>query len=302
MRGPVPFRRVATASVFAPTRLCRWLIRQTSAETRHLVSTDVGVLGILFGVVAVGTPVEAQEGLLATRSIEGDRVRVVFPIAASISVSQAHGLLRVAESVTWSSGLPSFYVPKRSMTICLALHPRGGVSGWRSVASWLVVLPLSESFTWSERKLRRVLQHEFAHILLADFLGSQYRTVPMWFVEGFAEWAAGGLTCEGRVRVEIEIRDRLRARLPLLTLDKAWDTLPTRLAYDVAASFVEFLDRRDEGHVGAGHLLANVEAYGWTLGFERTFGADRSVLEALWLDELGRHQGRMKHWSGVGCM
>ena len=58
----------------------------------------------------------------------------------------------------------------------------------------------------------RVLEHEMAHIALAEFFDHR-AVVPKWFDEGFAEWAAGGMTCEGRIRVEIEVRRRTAAGL-----------------------------------------------------------------------------------------
>ncbi len=270
-----------------------WPARAHSGRRNRTIP---GFVGFLIGMVSTALPVTAQQGPLSTSAIEGERARIVFPVAANLPLADARRVLAVAESVPWTVGLPSSYVPQRSITISLASRPRRGASGWSSVESWLVVLPLSEAVTWPEQTLRRVLRHEMAHVLLADVLGTQ--SVPTWFVEGFAEWAAGGLTCEGRVRVEIEIRHRIAAGLSLLTPEEAWGALPARLAYDVATSFVEFLDRRDGNHVNAGNLVANIAVHGWQVGFQRTFRVDHRALEAQWLDELAeesRQAGNREH-------
>lgn len=227
-----------------------------------------------------------QEALLAVESVEGSRGwRVVYPAVANLRLDDVLRILNVFEAVRSTKGVPSDNVRTRSVTVSLAWKGAKGIDGWTSVEHRQIILPLRQAVGWPEGKLRRVAEHERAHIALGDFFDGQ-AVVTAWFEEGFAEWAAGGLSCEAEVRLEIEMRRRRALGLSVPRMDEVWKSLPRRLAYDVSGSFVEFLASRLGGERGVERWLENVKEHGWEEAVGVTFGADLRLLEAAWRREI----------------
>ena len=242
------------------------------------------------GLVVLGLSVTAgrtvgQDNLMEAETIAGERGRVLYPAQSKLESDDAERILYVLETVAPTSGLPVDYAQPGSVTVSLARKGVPGLDGWTSVEKRLIVLPLERAIRWPEEKLRNVLEHEMAHIAVFDFFGVQ-GVLPAWFEEGFAEWTAGGLSCEGHIRLEIEVRRRVALGLLLPSVDSDWEALPARLAYDVAASFVGFIAGRLERGKGIGKMMDNVKTHGWQSGVEMTLGVGLDVLEAAWQAEV----------------
>jgi hypothetical protein len=148
----------------------------------------------------------------------------------------------------------------------------------------VIYLPLT-AVDWSVEDLTRTLRHELAHIALARFL--EFKSLPAWLEEGFAEWAAGGLTCtqEARVRLDLVTRRRLQRVVPgLYELDAA----PRPLAYAYYGLFIAHLDSRSGGSLANGSFWRVLKGEGIVSGLRTMFGADLVALEGEWQKHLNR--------------
>ena len=215
-----------------------------------------------------------------------DRVRVVFPSEEALDSAKARQLITVVERHSSIAGLPPNILAGRRLTISLAAEAIPGVEGRAFPVSRLIVIPFDNSVNWSQEKLTRIIRHELAHIGLATFL--DYAQTPIWFTEGFAEWAAGEMTCLARVRINIDSRiRRSQGRSPprIAMLSR------TRLSYDYATTFFQFLDKAENGVVVKGALLKNVRDHGVVDGIAVATGTDLESLEARWWSYLSDRYG-----------
>lgn len=230
-----------------------------------------------------------QDDWWRTTSIQGLSSRIVFPDVADVPLDQARRILNALEEERDLRGLPTDAHLPDTITISLALEMQPGLDGRSIGRSATVIVPLRQSLSWEEAKLRRVLRHEIAHLALADYLG--HRELPMWFTEGFAEWASGGLTREGHVRIEIELQRRSTTRAGEMPprLEDAWEDLPRRLAYDFFASFFEFLEVSRPSLLSSGELLRKVRLYGLHSALSAVFGRELGELESAWHQWLKDH-------------
>ena len=228
------------------------------------------------------SPASCQDDWWRTTSVQGVRTRIVFPDVADVALDQAQRILNAAEEERNVRGLPADARLPDTITVSLALGMLPGLDGRAILRSATVVLPLDQSLSWKDTELRRVLRHEIAHLAMADYLG--YRETPHWFAEGFAEWASGGLTPEGRVRVEIELQRRSTSPASETPprLEDAWEDLPRRLAYDFSASFFEFLEVSRPFLLNSGELLRRVRLDGLHSALSTAFGRGFGELEAEW--------------------
>lgn len=243
-------------------------------------------IGLILGLVATAKCVAAQESVMAIDSVILNRGRVVYPVAVN-GRSDAERIGAVLERVPDIAGLPNGHARPGSVTVSLALDGVPGLDGWTLVERRLIILPWPRTIVWPETRLLKVLTHEMAHIALFDFFGGRQNVLPGWFEEGFAEWASGGLSCEGHMRLEIEVRRRLGLGLSLPSVyDDDWKTLAGRIAYDVAASIVGFITDRLELRTDMAIMLDNMAIHGWESGLEMTLGAKWEVLEAAWREEI----------------
>lgn len=221
------------------------------------------------------------------QGISSGHVRVVAAAGVADSATYQR-VIRAFREQAPLPGLPPGLVEKQLVTISLAARMGEGTDAWAAPASNLIVMSLSDIAVWSRQRLHRVLRHELAHLGLARYLGGNDQA--LWFREGFAEWVASGVTCEGETRIRIYLHERTRGgnEPALLTLTGA--AYP-RLRYDLYASFFAYLEERSRAAVSRGELLSNVRALGLEAGMIRTFGANLTALEAGWRGYLGRRYG-----------
>ena len=239
-----------------------------------------GLLAAILASTGIKLATAQEEGLRA-KSVQSDRGRLVFPATAAIharGVSRILGSLNEADAVR---GFPNGFPLKRRITISLAVDWSDPTADARShPAEALIVLPLSRALAWDDGKLHRIVRHELAHVGLAAYV--EYRTIPRWFDEGFAEWASGGLTCEGRWRIWIEAQRRGKEGVAWPQQNRTASGLGDRLAYDLYSTFVEYLDTAWLGVVSSGALLSSVKEHGLDGAFIETLGTDRGSLLEGW--------------------
>ena len=168
------------------------------------------------------------------------------------------------------------------VTVSLVEKRREGYEGWAFAVQSVVVIALDDVALWDDDKLRRVIRHEVSHVGMARVLGG--RVAPIWFSEGFAEWAAGGPDCAGQVRLGLNVLTRYAGGRALGHLDNP-DRV-SRNAYDLYASFFSFIEDRYPGPLEEGALLVAVREEGVRDGIENTFGKTVEELEREWQQHL----------------
>jgi hypothetical protein len=203
------------------------------------------------------------------------RVRVLFPTALAMDSVQARVLMSEVETQPAFQGIPE---PRRLTTpvrVSLVVHEREDSDGWAFARERTIVLPFPAVFEWTQRKRIRVIRHELAHLSLAEFLN--YAAMPLWFSEGFAEWQAGGVSCEIDVRVRLHVLTLGTRNLPeLAALDES------RLSYDLATTFFDYLNRRSAGGMMNGSVLRAVRDRGLREGLHSVSGVSLEELERQW--------------------
>jgi hypothetical protein len=187
-------------------------------------------------------------------------------------------------------GIPADLLKHRPITIRLVPDLTVGLHGSSSAADQLITLPRVDAFNWDEAQRFRVVRHELAHIALSTFF--DFAPLPLWFNEGFAEWASGGLDCvgEARVRLDIVTRQRLRGAMPTLGAAAA-ERL--RLDYDLYGTFFAFLEKRERQSLFDGSLFEAIRSQGMDAGFRQVFGLDVQELEVRWQMDLWNRYGKI---------
>ena len=185
-------------------------------------------------------------------------------------------------------GLPVEILSSRMITVSLvAGQLRGGKDAMSRPIDGLIILPVDAALEWPVERLHRTVRHELAHIGLSVFL--DHASVPLWFCEGFAEWASGGLTCEGEARIRLDLMSRAKQGIPLPRLLESAGVGKSRLSYDYFAAFFEFIEGESDGLLSRGSLLESVKAQGVGPGLSRALRTDLGELEDQWHFHLSRH-------------
>ena len=107
-------------------------------------------------------------------------------------------------------------------------------------------------------------------------------STPRWFQEGFADWAAGGTTCEGEWRLWIELGRQGEAGQQAPHLNDLWSVVPERLAYDFSTAFFEYLESSKPGFLSGGELLASVKGLGVHGALSLAYGVGILSPEGEW--------------------
>ena len=139
---------------------------------------------------------------------------------------------------------------------------------------------------WTEA---RVLQHEWAHIGLHQYLPGL--RVPRWFDEGYAEWASGGWSQAQGWRLRVAFALGQAPALDSLVLDWPRDRASAELAYLLSATAVEYL----VGESGERGLRRFLETWRETESFpaalRRTYGVTPGQFEEDWKKYVRRRYG-----------
>lgn len=246
---------------------------------RNRVLSPLKPPSLLF--LAVSISLQLPQGTWRpVKEIRRGGVRVVFPVGTSVSLNQGYELIREVTSQDPLPGFPVGFDAQPKITISLATEPREGQDAWSSAETGLIALPLRGALKWDRAKLHRVIRHELAHIQLGRFLRDQ--EVPLWFEEGFAEWASGGLSCAGALRLSLELRVRQRIGKEVPSLRLPGIDVRSRVAYDFFVSFFDYLEGQHSGVIGSGALLSATATHGLEKGLLTSTGVSLERLEALW--------------------
>lgn len=100
------------------------------------------VLAVVAMSVADRTHAE-QEGLLPVQAVNGSRARIVFPVAADLSLERVRVILHIVERIDSTRGLPRSDGQERRLTVSLAWKGRNGIDGWASAKRRLVAAAAS---------------------------------------------------------------------------------------------------------------------------------------------------------------
>lgn len=237
--------------------------------------------------VLLASAATAQEQPVLARAEPVGSFRVVYPEGAELPTGFVEGLVDALEGFEHVPGIRGVVLAELGVIVSLAYSPRKqGRDGWSSPSGRLVVLPLAEAREWRKSKVRRVLRHEMAHVALHAYAPDVAR--PYWFEEGFAEWVAGGLDCEGEARVAIEVLRLVRVGESLPVLGELEGLARRRLAYDLATTFFEYLEVTRPRELRNGVVLAAIRDRGVISGIREATALDLKTLEGGWhayLDE-----------------
>lgn len=198
-------------------------------------------------------------------------------------------LPRVYQIVKRQAAIPGIrpdILEEKTLTITLATASLGEVHGAAVPSQTLIILSLDRLAQWESEQAAQVVRHELAHILLAEAVG--FQQVPVWFDEGFAEWASRYSEC----RKDSTLRDDLIRRthqgqpVPSLLTEEGFTRTPVGYAY--ACDAVQFLARRWTRPLESGRLFQAIATHGFLAGVEASLGTDLSSLDLTWQESLHR--------------
>lgn len=161
----------------------------------------------------------------------------------------------------------------------------GAVPEWRAgVALPLLntlVMPTGEGVRVVDGEGLVTLRHEWAHLGLTAYLGSDLR-IPRWFNEGYAQWASGGFDTAGAWRLRVLLATGRAPAMDSLALRWPAGREEARTAYLLAASAVTYL-LESGGEAGLRIFLDRWrEQRSFEGAFRETFGLTLGQFEEDW--------------------
>ncbi len=201
----------------------------------------LAILGACLSLLILRPPLQGDP----YRWVIGERVTVGYQGADS---ARAVGIGRFLEGLPPLPGLPDTLPGGLSLFIAPNQDAFDSLTG-NAVPEWgagvaipslgRIVVPgfgAQRARGWSEA---RVLQHEWAHLGLHQFLRGL--RIPRWFDEGYAEWGSGGWNAGEGWRLRVAFA--LGRAPPLDSLALGWprDRASAELAYLLSATAVEYL-------------------------------------------------------------
>jgi hypothetical protein len=157
-------------------------------------------------------------------------------------------------------------------------------------AARVVVLPGFISERAAPHRLGTILRHELAHIALHHYLSP--RSVPRWFDEGYAQWAAGEWGSEAGWKLRLAFA--LNRAPPLDSISLAWPVAgaDAEIAYLLALTTIAYLVEHGGGEEGLRIFLER-----WRDGgalepaLRRTYGLTLAQFEHDWLRQVESRYG-----------
>jgi len=223
---------------------------------------------------------------ILTDSLVAGRALIRFESTDSVLARAVAGriasqppLPAIADTLPWGA---TIFLPRTERAIDLLLGGRRPEwsAGLAIPGQGWIILPAGRGEPTGRRDLiGEVLRHEWAHIGLHQAVRG-YRG-PRWFIEGYAQWAAGWDTeAAWRLRIALAADDSLS--LEALTLRWPAGRAEAEVAYLVAATVVDYLVEVS----GERALELFVARWADTGDFEgalrRTYGLTSSRLEEDW--------------------
>ena len=242
----------------------------------------------VFGQVGSGEPANF-------RSLVGERATAWYQSRDSL---RAHRILLFLEGLPPLVGLP----PDLPRSVSVFIAPDevlfdslvgGAVPEWGAAVAIpsldRIVVPREGARRvrgWTEA---RVLQHEWAHLGLHQFLPGL--RVPRWFDEGYAEWASGGWSPTEGWRLRVAMAMGRTPPLDSLVLDWPRGRAEAELAYLLSATAVEYL-MAESGDRGLRLFLsAWKEGSSFPEAFRSVYGVTPDQFEEDWKKYVKKRYG-----------
>jgi hypothetical protein len=243
-------------------------------------------------MLALSTPAAAQQAALRSRDV----VLYYWPGQARLAAS-----LLPADAALRFPGLPADIL-QRGEDVHVYLAPDAirwdSLTGGRS-PDWgagiampdrgVVILPGYVSARGGTHTLPTILRHELAHVALHRAVGRT--TIPRWFNEGYATWAAGQFDADAGWMLRLAFVTRRAPPLDSITLHWPLLEADARLAYLLSASAVRYLHSLGSDDTFA-RFLAHLEEYA---DFERAlrevYIVSSSQFERIWRAHVRRSYG-----------
>lgn len=229
--------------------------------------------------------------------LRGKRVEVVGRPGDSVRL---HRILAYLDNSPRLPGLPEsspagvrvVLAPSRALWDSLA---GGAPPEWSAAVALpfrnLILLPgfLQTPRVASPWEEMRVLRHEWAHLALHQRTGGLQ--APLWFEEGYAQWASGGWGLGEAWRLRVAFALRRAPPLDSISLDWPRDRRSAEVAYLLAATALEYL-LRDTGERGLEIFLERwVEKGSFPDAFREVFGWQVDRFETGWRRYVKRRYG-----------
>lgn len=153
-----------------------------------------------------------------------------------------------------------------------------------------LVMPTGESVRVVDGEGLVTLRHEWAHLGLTGYLGSDLR-IPRWFNEGYAQWASGGFDTAGAWRLRVLLARGQAPAMDSLALRWPAGREEARTAYLLAASAVTYL-LESGGEAGLRIFLDRWrEQRSFEGAFRETFGLTLGQFEEDWREHVKDRYG-----------
>lgn len=250
---------------------------------RDVASRSISAAPIL---VSLHGPLAASAQVLNphTTHLGAYEVRIFLPSEHDVRDEMVSRLLTAVASFQGTVAEPADWLEGKALRISLATDLREGLDAWAQPQQRLISVSLDGVREWTEDRLARVLHHELAHLELDFVFGGA--EVPTWFREGFAEWAAGGLTCESEIQL---MMDRINRQVNDKGVPRVLEAPAANRAqtyYNYYAALIDYVDRRGGGAVTDGRLLLDAAELGVRNAVERLLNTSLEELVVQWWNSI----------------
>lgn len=228
--------------------------RRHRPRSRRTLAIFTSALGLAFAAACADQSHGSAEHGPETGLRAGD-VTVLLPDGRTLGEDHIASIAHIVVSQSDLVGFPKGWHLTGRIAVRLAKGSWNEAEGRAEFWARSVVLPYPEALQWPMRRLAAVIRHELVHIAIAEFVDNKH--LPVWLDEGFAEWEGGALDDDLALRLEMQCLLNSTPWPPeLVSLGSS------RMHYDLAATFLEFVDSESSGLVRSGDLLAAVRDRG----------------------------------------
>ncbi len=264
----------------------QWVSRAGSVTP--LKTVVIVCVGLQAGLLDSGC---RRNGIVSTLSAVGDdEIRVVFPSETTIDSALASEIISIVRIHRRTPGFPSDLLTRIRITVSLAAARSEHTAATAVPAQRLIIIALEDATQWDRSMLERTIRHELGHLASSVYFNGG--KLPRWFEEGIAEWTAGGVTCEGQLRLRVRFLVDRTSMPAAARLPERLEFGKSRVAYDLYATFIEFLEQVAPGAMGTGKLLAEVKQAGDAyIGVQAALGLHWQIVEERWVDYLRERYG-----------
>lgn len=187
-------------------------------------------------------------------------VRVVVADDLRVEPTDIANLIDAISSARVVRGLPHDLLADIQITVVPTNRLPAGLAARALPERIQILLAVDLLDDRSAERMHRVIAHEIAHIGLA--VHSAHLDLPMWFDEGFSEWAAGPLTCRSEAKVRLDLSARRRQGVGAPSLDGPASPPRGPLGYAYYSLVFAFFDHSTDGALASGDILPSLPTGG----------------------------------------